>query len=136
MNGMPIASQLNAVTRLNSSAKDLLIYLYELAPLDADLLFLLLKTKKPLTLDEIAKKVSRDKTTVFRSVQKLIASGIVTRSTKTIAGGGYYHIYSSVDSQTFRLQTIRKLDELKASFDRIMQNFDKDISAAIASFSL
>jgi predicted transcriptional regulator len=57
---------------VNSTVKDLFIYLYDLSPLELDLLFILIKNKKSMTLEELAKKVDRDKSTVFRSLQKLV----------------------------------------------------------------
>jgi predicted transcriptional regulator len=131
---MPNPSPLNTITRLNSSAKDLLIYIYELAPLDVDLLFVLLKVKKPLTLEDLAKKLNRDKTTILRSTQKLVGSGIAIKETRTLRGGGYYHIYSAIDVETFRLQTERKVKEIKESFDRILKKFEDDVNNSVASF--
>ena len=65
MPGSPIST----ITRLNSTAKDLFIYLYDLSPLDADLFFILMKSKKPVILEDFAKKINRDKSNVFRSVK-------------------------------------------------------------------
>ena len=52
MPGSPIST----ITRLNSTAKDLFIYLYDLSPLDADLFFILMKSKKPVILEDICQK--------------------------------------------------------------------------------
>src|SRR6476661_3264503 len=100
---MPISSPLSSITRLNATVKDLLIYLFDLSPLEVDLLFTLMKAKKPSTLDDLAKKLGRDRTTIFKSVQKLVNIGICIKDTKTLKDGGYYHIYSAVDNETFKL---------------------------------
>jgi predicted transcriptional regulator len=85
MPGSPIST----ITRLNSTAKDLFIYLYDLSALDADLFFMLMKGKKPLILEDLAKKTNRDKSNIFRSVQKLVNSGICIKETRTLKDGGY-----------------------------------------------
>src|SRR5690242_12065168 len=124
---MPIASPLSSITRLNSTTKDLLVYIYDLTPLEVDLLFVLMKMKKPLTADELAKKLSRDKSTVFRALQKLVGLEICTKETRTVKGGGYYHLYAAIDIETFKLVTERRIKEIKESFDRILKKFEEDL---------
>lgn len=68
---------------MNSTVKDLFIYLYDLSSLELDLLFILIKNKKSMTLEELAKKVDRDKSSVFRSLQKLVGLGIYERNKDT-----------------------------------------------------
>ena len=82
------ASPIKTITRMNSTVKDLFIYMYDLSPLELDLLFILIKNKKSMTLEELAKKVDRDKSTVFRSLQKLVDLGICNKETKTLKEGG------------------------------------------------
>ena len=77
------SSPISAITRMNSTVKDLFIYLYDLSPLELDLLFFLIKNKKPLTMEELARKADRDKSTIFRSLQKLVGLGICIKDTKT-----------------------------------------------------
>jgi predicted transcriptional regulator len=128
------AIPLDYITRLNATAKDLLIYIFDLNPLDVDVLFLLMKNKKPMTLDVIAKKLSRDKTTVSRSTQKLIGVGLCVKDVTPLKGGGYYNVYTAVEPGTFKQQTEVRIKEIQLSFERIMQKFEEDISKAVASF--
>ena len=125
---------LNALTRINSTVKELFIYLYDLSPLDLDLLFIMIKEAKPLTLEELSNKADRDKSTVFRSVQKLVSAGICIKETKTIREGGYYHVYSAVDMETFRAETETRVKDLQKSLDRLMKKFESDMHNAISSF--
>jgi predicted transcriptional regulator len=90
---LPISS----ITRINSTIKDLFIYLYDLSPLDLDLLIIMIQNKKQMTLEQLARKVDRDKSTTFRSLKKLVGLGICMKETKSIKEGGYYHLYSAVD---------------------------------------
>ena len=125
---------LNALTRINSTVKELFIYLYDLSPLDLDLLFIMIKEAKPLTLEQLSNKADRDKSTVFRSVQKLVSAGICIKETRTIREGGYYHVYSAVDMETFRAETEMRVKELQKSLDRLMKKFESDMHNAISSF--
>jgi len=55
---------------MNASLKDLIMSLYDLTPLEFELLFSLIAMKKATPLDVLSKEVDRDKTTVFRCLQK------------------------------------------------------------------
>jgi predicted transcriptional regulator len=139
---MPAAPPVSTLTRSNSTVKDLFVYLYDLSSLELELLFLLVKNsnensnnnKKSMTLEELGKKVKRDKSTVFKSLQKLVLLGIVNKDTKTINGGGYYHAYSAIDIDTFKVEVQKKVKELKDSLDRIVRKFEDDIETSITTF--
>lgn len=49
--------------------------------------------------EELAEKVGRNKSTVYRALQKLISCGLVYRETKTIDRGGYFYIYRAFPSE-------------------------------------
>jgi predicted transcriptional regulator len=119
---------------MNSTLRDLFIYLYDLSPLELDMLYILIRNKKPMTLEELAKKVDRDKSTVFRSLQKLVGLGICNKETKTLKEGGYYHAYSAIDIESFKIETEKRVKELEDSFHRLLKKFEEDIGRAILSY--
>jgi predicted transcriptional regulator len=127
------SSSLSSITRMSATVKDLFTYLYDLAPLELDLLLILNRINKPLTLDEISQKADRDRTTVFRSLQKLVKAGICNKEIKTMKDGGYYHVYSPIEIETFKLETQKRVDELKEGLDRILKKFEEDMTKAIES---
>ena len=57
-----------------------------------------------MTLDEVSKEVDRDRSTTFTLLQKLVGRGLCVTETKTFKDGGYYHVYSAVDMQTFKVE--------------------------------
>lgn len=130
---MPTSS-IKTITRINSTIKDLFIYLYDLSPLELDLLFILIKNKTSMTLEELAKRVDRDKSTVFRCLQKLVGLGICTKETRTLKEGGYYHAYSGIDIESFKIETEKRVSELEDSFHRLLRKFEEDLGKAISSF--
>jgi predicted transcriptional regulator len=133
---MPSIPSVNTLTRMNATVKDLFIQLYDLSPLDLDILFMLIKNNKegkPMTLDEVSEVVDRDRSTTFRSLQKLVTLGLCVKETKTIKEGGYYHIYSAVDMQTFKVETEKKVKDLQRSLDRLLKKFEDDMHKAISS---
>lgn len=119
---------------MNSTIKDLFIYLYDLSPLELDLVFILMKNKTPMTLEELAKEVDRDKSTVFRALQKLVGLGICNKETKTLKEGGYYHAYSAIDIESFKIETEKRVKELEDSFHRLLRKFEEDMVRAVSTF--
>lgn len=120
---------------MNATVKDLFIQLYDLSPLDLDILFMLIskKSEGPMTLEEVSKMTDRDRSTTFRSLQKLVTLGLCIKETKTIKEGGYYHVYSVVDMETFKIETERRVRDLQRSLDRLLKKFENDMQKAISS---
>jgi predicted transcriptional regulator len=133
---MPSIPPVNTLTRMNATVKDLFIQLYDLSPLDLEILFMLISKKKndePMTLDQISKEADRDRSTTFRSLQKLVTLGLCIKETKTIKEGGYYHVYSVVDMKTFKMETERRVRDLQKSLERLLKKFESDMEQAISS---
>ena len=120
---------------MNATVKDLFIQVYDLSPPELDILFMLISREKeePMTLDEVAKAMDRDRSTTFRSLQKLVSLGLLVKETRTIKDGGYFHVYSAVDRETFKRETERKVKELQKSLDRLLKKFESDMQQAISS---
>jgi predicted transcriptional regulator len=132
---MPSTPPVNTLTRLNATVKDLFIQLYDLSPLDLEILFMLISKKndEPMTLDQISKEADRDRSTTFRSLQKLVGLGLCIKDTKTIKEGGYYHVYSVVDMKTFKMETERRVRDLQKGLERLLKKFESDMQQAISS---
>ena len=132
---MPSIPSVNTLTRMNATVKDLFIQLYDLSPPELDILFMLIGREKeePMTLDEVSKEMDRDRSTTFRSLQKLVTLGLLVKETKTIKDGGYFHVYSAVDRETFKRETERRVKELQKSLDRLLKKFESDMQQAISS---
>jgi predicted transcriptional regulator len=129
---LPTAS-IASITRMNASLKDLIMLMYDLSPLEFDLLFALMATKKATTLDVLSKEVDRDKTTVFRCLQKLVNLRICEKDTKTLKEGGWYHVYTAIDVAAFKLETEKRVKEIKESFDGLLSKFEADLNKTLNS---
>ena len=80
---------------------DLLKCIYDLNELDLKVYKVLLK-RGPMRTDELAPRVKKDRSTVYRSLQRMMECGICRKETKTIEHGGYYHVYSVVNKEVLR----------------------------------
>ncbi|MFW6383846.1 MAG: helix-turn-helix domain-containing protein [Halodesulfurarchaeum sp.] len=84
---------LNRHLERDLECEDLLECLYDLNDLDRRVYRRLASAGDPLTVDELAEAVSRERSTVYRSVQRLLQFGLVQKEQVNYDRGGYYHVY-------------------------------------------
>ena len=61
-----------------------------------------LKKKGEVRTDELARIMKRERSTIYRSLQKLTKCGICTKHTKTLPQGGYFHTYTCNNTQDIK----------------------------------
>lgn len=117
---------LQILTRKNASCNELLCSIYNLNPVDLDIYYQLAGGKSA-SLDELARSVERDRSTVHRSLQKLVGSGLCYKEVRGLKDGGYYHVYSAMELSKVRDQAERKVREITAGLERMLRNFESDV---------
>jgi predicted transcriptional regulator/CheY-like chemotaxis protein len=111
-----------------SNVRGLLVFLYGLTPLDLNLVIILLKSRQPLSLEQIAAEAAREKSTVFRSLQKLVLHRICMKEVRNLKEGGYYHVYTINDIQKIKETTREKLEQLRHNIDDALRRFENDLN--------
>jgi predicted transcriptional regulator/CheY-like chemotaxis protein len=111
-----------------STVRGLLVFLYGLTPLDLDLVVVLLKSRQPLSLEQIAAEARREKSTVFRALQKLVLHRICTKEVRNLKEGGYFHVYAMNDIQKIKETTREKLEQLRHNVDDALRRFENDLN--------
>lgn len=107
-----------------ATCEDVMRCLFNLNELELALYLKLVK-EGPQRSDDLAKKVGKDGTTVYRALQKLIACGISFRETKTIDRGGYYHVYSAVNPEIVKKKIKDCIEQWNTSMKKALEEFDK-----------
>jgi len=77
----------------NLCCDDVIKFIFDLNSLDIKV-FNKLKEENEIRADTLAKQLRRERSTVYRSLQKLTFAGLCSKKTKKIESGGYYHVYS------------------------------------------
>ncbi|PSN83468.1 hypothetical protein B9Q11_01390 [Candidatus Marsarchaeota G2 archaeon ECH_B_SAG-F08] len=116
------------ITKPNATCLDLLCYLYSLTQLDLEVLLALLK-RQGATLDELALVVKRDRTTVFRSLQKLVSAGLCHKEAVGRREGGYYHVYSAASKDRIKTLCETRIDEITNRLKKLVQNLDSELES-------
>jgi predicted transcriptional regulator len=84
----------------------------------------LVETETPLTIDEIAEEVDRERSTAYRSVQRLLQAGFIQKEQVNYDQGGYYHVYKPTDPETIADDMQRMLNDWYAKMGQLIQEFE------------
>jgi predicted transcriptional regulator len=117
---------LQAIATKKAACQELLTCLYNLKPTDLEVL--LTTAKNPdATIDQIAQKVQRDRSSVHRILAKLVSANLVTKQSKSIKGGGYYHTYAMVEPEKIKKHAKERVEEITSSLNELMGSFESDL---------
>jgi predicted transcriptional regulator len=107
-----------------ATCEDVMQCFFNLNELEIRLYSLIVK-QGPMRLDALAKKVKKDKTTVYRAAQKLVSCGLCFKGTKTLKQGGYYHIYGAVEPVLVKRKLQDCMDRMNTNMKRAIEEFDE-----------
>ena len=88
---------------------DLLCCAFGLRNSELDVYFSLISG--PKTVEEIAERIGKDRSTVQRVLNKLHSKSLVKREMNTIERGGYYYTYIAEETEIVRDQILSQLEE-------------------------
>ncbi|MDH4123279.1 MAG: TrmB family transcriptional regulator [Thermoplasmata archaeon] len=78
----------------------------------------------PARADQLSPFLKRDKSTVYRALQKLVTSGLVVKQTETLKRGGHFHVYSAVPAEKINERVKTCIDEWFNHVQEALQKFD------------
>ena len=74
-------------------------------------------------IDDISTELKRERTVVYRSLQKLVSCGLVYKDSKIPEqGGGFYHVYSAVELGEVKKNIEEKVDEWYNTMKSLIKN--------------
>jgi predicted transcriptional regulator len=99
-----------------------------LTDLDRDCFEQLVTSADALTVDDLAERVDRDRTTAYRSVQRLLESDLVEQHQESGDGSSYYHVYEPRDPDAIADQMQRELTDYYAKMGQLISEFREKFS--------
>ncbi len=106
-----------------ASCRDIVKCMYSLSDFELTIYKKLAK-QGPLKADDLAPVLKKDRSTVYRALQRLVASGLAFRETKTINRGGYYHVYAAVSPEQLKEKLHRCADDWFENMNSAIDDFD------------
>ncbi len=95
-----------------------------LKELDKECFRALVTAEEPLTVDELAESVDRERSTAYRAVQRLLQAGFIQKEQVNYDQGGYYHVYKPTDPSKIADDMQRMLNEWYAKMGQLIQEFE------------
>jgi len=103
---------------------DVIKCVFDLNNLDIDV-YNKLKKFGEMRADELAKKIEKDRSTVYRSLQRLTCCNLCLKETKNIDKGGYYHKYKCNDINEAKKELEKCIDKWYHQMKNTLKQFDK-----------
>ena len=110
--------------RRDMECEGLLECFHGLKELDKECFRALAASEEPLTVDEIADAVDRERSTAYRAVQRLLQTGFIGKDQINYDQGGYYHVYSPTDPSKIADDMQRLLNDWYAKMGQLIQEFE------------
>ncbi|MFC6825738.1 helix-turn-helix domain-containing protein [Halopelagius fulvigenes] len=101
----------------------LLECVHGLKPLDRDVFEVLVESDAPMTVDDVAEAVDRERSTAYRAVQRLLQSGYIQKEQVNYEQGGYYHVYRPADADEVADDMQRTLNDWYAKIGQLIHEF-------------
>lgn len=108
----------------------------EISCLDMEV-YIALLNKSPATIEEISELIRKDKSSVYKSLQKLMEKGLVERDYRILRSGGYRYLYKPIPFQEFKEIMMKSLEswsrKLMESIAKIEKMNKNEIKTALKS---
>ncbi|WP_435102594.1 helix-turn-helix domain-containing protein [Halarchaeum sp. P4] len=118
-----MANSMNEMLRQDMECEGLLECFHDLKELDKEIFEVLCDYEEPLTVDEIADEVDRERSTAYRSVQRLLQTGFIQKEQVNYEQGGYYHVYRPRDGEEIAQEMQRTLNDWYAKMGQLIGEF-------------
>jgi len=105
------------------TCRDALGCFFNLNPLEVNV-FNAMSRLGPLTNKELADEVSRDRSTVFRALNKLISCGLCSKETEVLDMGGVQNIFVPVSPLHVKKELGSRIDQWSQKMRNSLTGFD------------
>jgi predicted transcriptional regulator len=120
---MAMPDSMSDYLRADMECEGLLECFYGLTELDRAVFGVLARETEPLTVDEVAEAVGRERSTAYRSIQRLVDAGVVRKEQVNYEQGGYYHVFELEGSDEVAGQLQRMLNDWYAKMGQLIGEF-------------
>lgn len=101
---------------------------FDITCFDMEVYTTLLK-KSPATVEDLAELLGKDKSTVYKSLQKLLEKGLVERDYRILRSGGYRYLYKPIPFEEFKAKMMKAMEQWAKSlteFIKVAESFEKE----------
>ena len=118
-----MAESMVAYLQQDMECEGLLECFHGLKALDREVFETLVGAEEAMTVDEIADAVERERSTAYRSIQRLLQAGFIQKEQINYDQGGYYHVYMPTDADQIADDMQRTLNDWYAKMGQLIGEF-------------
>jgi len=118
-----MADSLVDLLRRDLECESLLDCVHGLKAIDQKSFRELAASDEPLTVDDVAAAVDRERSTAYRSIQRLLEAGLIQKEQVNYDQGSYYHVYAPTDPDEIANHMQRTLNDWYAEMGQLIQEF-------------
>ena len=123
-----MTDSMSEMLRKDMECEGLLECFHGLKEIDKNVFQLLNERTEPLTVDEIADDIDRERSTAYRAVQRLLQAGFIRKEQVNYEQGGYYHVYRPSDAEEISRELQRTLNDWYAQMGSLIGEFEDKYS--------
>ena len=117
-----MASSIPEMLRAECKCEDMAKCVLGLKELDINTYKALLENGA-MTAERLGELLGRERSTAYRSLQNLIAAGLVYRETRSISVGGYYYEYVAIEPAQVKEMIKQTIDQWYQKMNALGENF-------------
>jgi predicted transcriptional regulator len=119
-----MADSMREMLRQDMQCEGLLECFHDLKAIDREVFELLVEAEEALTVDEVGERIDRERSTAYRSVQRLLQAGFIQKEQVNYDQGGYYHVYRPRDASAIADDLQRMLNDWYAKMGQLIGEFE------------
>jgi predicted transcriptional regulator len=124
-----MTNSMSEMLRGDMECEGLLECFHGLKELDKEVFRELTSCDESLTVDEVAEAIDRERSTAYRSIQRLLNTGFVQKEQVNYDQGGYYHVYHPTDPDEVADDMQRMLNDWYAKMGQLIGEFREKYDA-------
>lgn len=125
----------SSLLRSKAKCSDLLSCFLDLNELEVRL-FYTIASKGETTLDELSEIFDKDRSTIFRNLQKLVSLGLIYKEMYSLEKGGRVARFMPNELSGIKEIVGQRIDSLKRSMDSLMKDFEIRIVKEMQSYAV
>jgi predicted transcriptional regulator len=107
----------------NISMEEIVRCSFKINKTEYKVLYQLLKAKNELTINEIARELKKNRTTVQKGIKGLIEKKLISRRQMNLDNGGYIYVYKADDKEKIKNDLLSIINKWKESVDIAIKNW-------------
>ena len=107
-----------------STCNDIIQCSFGLSDFDLDVFRAMIKFG-PIRADDLANKMKKERSPVYRALQRLTTCNMCYRETKYLQKGGYYHLYSAISKKILKHKLEQCVNEWNNRIQDALTHFDE-----------